>query len=442
VLKIALPEFVEQAINTLQCNGYEAYAVGGCVRDSIRGVCPADWDVCTSAKPHEIIEIFSNMTVIATGMVHGTVTVLFDKTPVEITTFRIDGEYKDNRHPDKVSFTNSLELDLSRRDFTINAMAYCHEKGIIDPFDGKKDLKNKIIRCVGNPEKRFDEDALRILRALRFSSVLSFDIEKDTKAAILKKSNLLLNIAAERINVEFTKLLCGANARKVLFTFRDIVAVIIPETKKIFDFDQKTKYHIYDIWQHTLHALNNIQKDPVLRLTMLLHDIGKPFSFTQDLDGTGHFFGHPEISCQIAREILKRLRYDNHTIQEVCLLIKYHDSDIFPTEKSIIKWLNKVGADRFNHLIEVKKADNMAQNPEFSRLDEFSAIESLYNKMKEKPLCYNISHLAVNGHDLMDIGITDGHVIGKTLDDLLRLVMSGDIKNSKINLLEYIKNSR
>lgn len=439
MISINLPDFAAKAINILESCGHRAYAVGGCVRDSIRGVLPSDWDICTSAKPDAIVKAFSEFTVIETGIKHGTVTVLIGKTPVEITTFRIDGEYKDNRHPEKVTFTDSLELDLSRRDFTVNSMAYSPKDGLIDPFGGQADLEAKVIRCVGNAQLRFQEDALRILRALRFSSVLSYKIEEKTAQAIFKTSSLLSNIAAERINSELKKLICGENARCVLSDFREIIAEIIPELKACFDFDQKTKYHIYDVWQHTLHALENIRKTPVLRLTMLLHDSGKPSCFTQDADGTGHFYGHPEKSCIIANDILHRLRFEKSTINDVCTLIKYHDADLFCERKSILKWLNLIGEDLFLQLIEVKRADNLAQNPEYSYSDEFSELENLYCEMKNKPMCYNTKHLAVDGHDLIGIGITDGYKIGNALNILLDAVMAGKVENTRQELLEYAK---
>lgn len=438
-MNINIPDFANKAINALESRGYRAFAVGGCVRDTMRGVLPSDWDICTSAKPDTIADVFSEFTVLKTGIKHGTVTVMFGKTPLEITTFRIDGEYKDNRHPENVEFTECIEEDLSRRDFTINAMAYSHKEGLIDPFGGQNDLKDGIIRCVGNAELRFKEDALRILRALRFSSVLSYNIEDATAQAILSCSHLLSNIAAERINSELKKLLCGKNAEQVLLKFRKIIAQIIPELEPSFDFDQRTKYHIYDIWEHTVHSIGNISREPDLRLTMLLHDCGKPSCFTQDGSGTGHFYGHPEISWQIAENVLKRLRFDKKTICDVCTLIKYHDADILPEEKSILKWLNLIGDELFLKLLEVKRADNAAQNPEYSYSEEFAKTEAMYHELKKRPVCYSIKHLQVNGDDLIKSGISDGIEIGNTLKELLDAVMSGKISNTREDLLEYKK---
>ncbi len=439
LMNINLPDFANKAIVALESRGHRAFAVGGCVRDAMRGVLPSDWDICTSAKPDTIADVFSEFTVLKTGIKHGTVTVMFGKTPLEITTFRIDGEYKDNRHPENVVFTDCIEEDLGRRDFTINAMAYSPKEGLIDPFGGQRDLNDGIIRCVGNAELRFKEDALRILRALRFSSVLSYDIEDVTAKAILANSSLLSNIAAERINAEIKKMLCGRNVEHVLLKFRKIIAQIIPELEPCFDFDQRTKYHIYDIWQHTVHATVNIRSNPDLRLTMLLHDSGKPSCFTQDADGTGHFYGHPEISCQTAEKALKRLRFDKRTISDVCTLIKYHDADILADEKVILKWLNLIGDELFLKLIEVKRADNAAQNPEYSYSDEFSKIEDMYYEMKKSPICYSIKHLNVNGNDLIKLGISDGIKIGNTLKILLDAVMDGEISNTRDELLEYVK---
>lgn len=441
LMNINLPDFANKAINALESCGYRAFAVGGCVRDSLRGVLPSDWDICTSARPDAIVNVFTEFTVLKTGIKHGTVTVMFGKTPLEITTFRIDGEYKDNRHPENVVFTNSVEEDLSRRDFTINAMAYSPKEGLIDPFGGQKDLKGGIIRCVGDARLRFKEDALRILRALRFSSVLSYDIEEKTAEAILSNSPLLSNIAAERINAELKKILCGVNVEQILLKFRKIIAQIIPELEQCFDFDQRTKYHIYDIWEHTVHSIGNIRNNTDLKLAMLLHDCGKPSCFTQDADGTGHFYGHPETSCRIAEKVLKRLKFDKRTITDVCTLIKYHDADILPDEKLIVKWLNLIGDELFLKLIEIKRADNAAQNPEYSYLDEFSKIETLYHEMKKRHVCYNIKQLNVNGDDLIKLGISDGIEIGKVLKSLLSAVMSGEITNTRQELLEYARSA-
>ncbi len=434
---INLPSFVKIAIDTLKNHGYEAYVVGGCVRDSLRGVIPSDWDVCTSATPDATISVFSEYTTIKTGIAHGTVTVMIDNNPIEITTYRIDGEYKDMRHPVNVSFTDSLELDLSRRDFTVNAMAYSPEKGIIDPFNGITDLKNKIIRCVGEADLRFSEDALRILRALRFSSVLSYSIEESTSKSIHNNAELLSKIAVERINTEFTKLICGANAKLVLSDYRDVIATIVPEIKPTFDFHQHTKYHIHDVWHHSLQALDVIRPTPILRLTMLLHDVGKPSCFTRDLNGTGHFYGHPKVSTEMADTVLHRLRYDKKTIESVCKLVKYHDSDIICQEKYILRWLNKLGTDTFMNLLEVKEADNKAQNPEFSYIEKINEIRALYYSMTNKPICFSLKHLCITGHDLIDIGITEGHKIGETLNTLLNLVIEEKLPNERDALLSY-----
>lgn len=438
MLLINLPESVKTAIDTLKQCGHRAYIVGGCVRDSIRGVIPSDWDICTSATPDAIISAFSEYTTIKTGIAHGTVTVLINNTPLEITTFRIDGEYQDMRHPQSVSFTDSLELDLSRRDFTVNAIAYSPEDGIIDPFNGKKDIENKTIRCVGKADLRFSEDALRLLRALRFSSVLSFSIEIETAKSIHRNAHLLSKIAIERVNSEFTKLICGIDAKNVLSEFRDVISIVIPELEKTFDFCQHTKYHIYDVWNHTLHALNNISPTPVLRLSMLFHDIGKPLCFTQDSDGTGHFYGHPKVSTEIAHSTLHRLRYDNQTIERVCTLIKYHDSDIICQKKYILRWLNKIGIENFIDLLKVKEADNKAQNPEFSYIEKINELRALYHSINEKDVCFSTNHLSVNGHDLINAGITEGRKIGIILNDLLNVVIEEKLPNEKNSLLSYV----
>ena len=436
---VSLPSFANKAIQLLEQNGHSAFAVGGCIRDCLRSSEPKDWEICTSARPEEIQRVFADYRVIETGILHGTLTVLIDHVPVEITTFRIDGEYTDNRHPDQVIFTGDLQADLSRRDFTINAMAYAPNTGLVDPFHGRADLAARRVRCVGDPDTRFQEDALRILRGLRFASVLGFSLDPETASAIHKNAGLLRNIAPERIAVEFNKLLCGQAVGFVLRQFRDVFAVFIPELSPTFDFSQKTKYHIYDVWEHTVRTVENIDPNPILRLTMLFHDIGKPSCFTQDPDGTGHFYGHPAASMQLADTILHRLRYDRTTIREVCMLVRNHDADVFHTPESILHWLYSIGDRSFAELLKIKRADNAAQNPEFSWLDELDRIEALYQEMKKAPLCYRLRDLAVNGSDLQEIGIPTGKELGNLLRLLLDKVMSGELENSRQVLLAYAR---
>ncbi|MBQ5565782.1 MAG: HD domain-containing protein, partial [Clostridia bacterium] len=331
---IFLPDEVKTAIEKISKNGFEAYIVGGCVRDSLLGKTPKDYDITTSASPQEVEKIFSDCRVIETGIKHGTVTVLINSMPLEITTFRIDSEYVDNRHPESVTFTKSLREDTARRDFTMNAIAYNNFTGICDFYGGETDIKNKIVRCVGNPDLRFNEDALRIMRAIRFSSVLGFEIEENTRSSIFKNKELLKNISSERIAAELVKLLCGKNAKKVLCEYIDILGVVMPELLPMKDFDQRNAHHIYDIWTHTAVAVENIEPAPILRLTALFHDIGKPECFFMK-NGQGHFYGHAAVSEKISDNILKRLKFDNTSRETITTLVKLHDIQIEETETAV-----------------------------------------------------------------------------------------------------------
>ncbi len=432
-----MPDTVKKAIEKLNKNGFEAYAVGGCVRDSIMGRTPYDWDITTSASPDETKTVFENFRVVETGIKHGTVTVLVDDNPLEITTYRVDGEYSDNRHPDKVSFTKNLEEDLARRDFTVNAIAFNPQTGICDAFNGVKDIENKIIRCVGDPDKRFNEDALRIMRALRFASVLGFEIEENTEKSIRKNKRLLKNIAAERIQAELSKLLCGENAYKVLMSFNDVLSEIIPEIRDTVGFDQKTKYHIFTIWEHIVKSVESINPVLHLRLAMLFHDIGKPLSFTVDENGVGHFKGHAKKSFDIAEKSLNALRYDNETKEKVLTLIKYHDAVIEDDERLIKRWLNRLTPDGFFDLLKVKKADTLSQNPEFDRSAEIEVVSKKATEILNRNECFSLSSLAVNGDDLIALGVPQGKKIGKALEFLLMAVTDGKCENEREKLINF-----
>lgn len=431
-LVIKILDAAQTAINILENAGFEAYIVGGCVRDSVLGNTPKDWDITTNALPDEMLEVFNEYRVIETGIKHGTVTVIINKFPLEITTYRIDGTYSDNRRPDSVSFTSEIKNDLCRRDFTINSMAYNSRNGFVDYFSGENDIKNKIIRCVGNPDTRFNEDALRILRALRFASVLSFDIEERTKESIFLNKHLLKNIAKERISVEFNKILMGNSAKRVLSDYNEIIKVFIPEIKEMIGFNQNNKHHHLDVWQHTLEAINNSEFDINIRLTMFFHDIAKPLTYTEDLNGVGHFYGHPKLSCEIAKNILKRLKYDNNTIETVYLLISYHDYRVKPEKKSIKRLLGKIGEINFKKLLCVQKADILGQNPILisEKLENIKKVEDLFNKIIEDNMCFSIKDLEVNGNDLMDMGIPKGKIIGEILNKLLEMVIDEKICNN------------
>ncbi len=437
-MRINIPSQVEFIIQKLTAMGYEAYLVGGCVRDSILGLSPNDWDITTSALPDEIKSTLNDCKLIETGVKHGTITALIDQVPVEVTTYRVDGKYSDNRHPDEVRFTHSLKEDLARRDFTINALAYNHSDGMIDCFGGAEDILNKQIRCVGDPTLRFQEDGLRILRALRFSSVLSFTIEKNTSASVLKSCDLLDNIARERINCEFTKLLCGKKAENVLRDYRLVIEQFLPEISPMAGFEQHNPYHIYDVWEHTLKSVGNIEATPVLRLTMLLHDIGKPYCYTQDEKGVGHFYGHGEKSTEMAQKILERLKYDSVTIDTVTELVKLHDLPLSAEEKLIRHRLNQLGQKKLRLLLKVKAADAKAQNPIYgSRLGELHEIETVVDDIIARSLCFSLKDLQVDGADIISLGIPKGPQIGRMLSALLDAVIDGKCKNQFSDLMSY-----
>lgn len=439
-----IPVDVVKIIDKLAEKGFEAYTVGGCVRDSLLDKKPEDWDICTSALPDQVKEVFDGYLVIETGLKHGTVTIRLNHQSYEITTYRVDGEYLDNRRPQSVNFVSSLKEDLARRDFTINAMAYNSAKGLEDYYEGCKDLKNKVIRCVGNPDERFNEDALRIIRALRFASVLGFNIEKETTRSIHKNKGLLDNIARERINLELRKLLCGKGVKKVLLEYSDVLAAIIPELAPMFGFKQNNPHHKYDVWEHTVVAIDNSTNDVMIRLALLLHDIAKPECYTCDEKGIGHFYSHGEFGSQIAKNVLRNLKFDNETINHIFQLVKYHDADISDKNKFIKKWLNKLGEIQFKRLLKVKYADVMGQS-DYLREEKLKIIDNIENNLRqvlEEKQCFNLKDLAVNGRDLIVIGIDDGRKIGEILNWLLEQVIENKLENKKNILLGAIKDMR
>jgi hypothetical protein len=428
---------IQKILSKIEKHGEEAYLIGGCVRDAFLGISPQDFDITTSATPEQIKEIFRGEKIIETGIKHGTVTVLYEGTEAEITTFRTEAGYSDGRRPDSVSFTSSLFDDTSRRDFTINAIAYNDNTGPVDFHGGIQDIKNKIIRCVGIPEKRFGEDALRILRAIRFASVLDFDIEKRTSDAIHSMSELLYKISAERIASEFSKLICGKAAKKILLEYSDVISVIIPELIPSIGFDQKNYHHIYDVYTHSVVALDYVRPCITLRLSALLHDCGKPACFTVDENGVGHFSGHPEVSAELSDTILRRLKFDNETRNLIVTLIKNHDRQIEATEKAVKRAMGKLTPEVFFLLIELKRADNMAQAPQYrQRLLLCDRLEQTANKILKDKECIDRKSLAVNGHDLINIGIKDGKTIGLILEALLDEVIEQKIENQRSPLLD------
>ena len=442
---IHIPQNVLDILHALNNRGHEAYVVGGCVRDSLLGRTPADWDVTTSALPEETEEIFASggYTVVQTGLAHGTLTVVKDRCPVEITTYRIDGDYTDARHPDAVRFTRSLREDLSRRDFTINAMAYHPQAGLVDYFSGRADLEARRICCVGEPDKRFAEDALRILRALRFASVLDFSLEKMTGESLYRQAFLLRHIAAERIAVEMNKLLCGPAAFRVLMDYPEVFTVILPELSPMRHHPQYNAYHKYDIYEHTMRAVQAAPPLPVLRWVMLLHDSGKPSCFTRDEEGIGHFYGHPAVSAQITGEVLRRLRLDTETVERAVMLVTYHDVRLTAKEAEVKRWLRRLGEEAFFQLLEVQKADVRGQHPDLLyRLQDMEAIAQTAREVLDSQACFSLKDLQVNGHDLIQIGIYPGKLLGDTLEALLEAVIDGRCPNHKEALLEMAKDMR
>ena len=428
-----MPKNVDIAINLLQSAGFEAYAVGGCVRDSLLGKTPNDWDITTSAKPEDMKSVFADFHCIDTGIKHGTVTVVIDGEPLEITTFRLDGEYEDNRHPKSVTFTSNLGADLGRRDFTVNAMTYSKKTGTVDLFGGQNDLKNKIIRCVGDPDRRFNEDALRILRALRFASALDFEIEEKTAQSLLKNRALLGNISEERISKELLKLVCGKGAKRILTDFAPVLFEILPELQPMYKNSHDNPHHCYDIYEHTLIAVESIDPEPTLRFAMLLHDCGKPAVKKFDENGVAHFYGHQRISAEISAQILARLKVSNKFRDEILFLVSNHDRwELYENTEKMPRYLSKFGLDGVLKLLKVMRADVLAQSPEYRyRLDQIADAEEIAKNLAAQKPCLSLSELQINGRTLMDIGIPQGRKLGAVLAQLLDEVIDGVTKNTQ-----------
>lgn len=439
-MKIILPDKVKCIIDTITAAGFEAFAVGGCIRDSILGRDPADWDITTSAKPEEVKALFAKT--IDTGIAHGTVTVLLDREGFEVTTYRIDGEYEDSRHPKEVIFTPNLIEDLKRRDFTINAMAYNDETGLVDAFDGMGDIDRGVIRCVGNPVERFTEDALRIMRAIRFSAQLGYKIEESTKAAIAELAPNLKNISAERIQVELTKLMVSPHPDYLEAAYdTGVTKEFMPEFDICMKTDQVHKHHMYDVGTHTLKTLIHTPADKYLRLAALFHDIGKPQTITVDEDGTTHFRGHQKVSAQITKEILRRLRYDNDTIHKVSRLVEHHDygNGITPDERIVRRAVNRIGEDIFEELLTLRRADVLAQSM-YQREEKLSLLdqwEATYKTILEKNQCMSLKSLAITGRDLIEEGMKPGKELGDVLQALLEHVLDAPEDNTKEILIAY-----
>ncbi len=437
---INIPEKVNKIISTLQAHGYEAYAVGGCVRDSLLDRSPEDWDITTSAMPEETKALFEKT--IDTGIEHGTVTVLIDKEGFEVTTYRIDGKYEDSRHPTEVTFTRCLKEDLLRRDFTINAMAYNEKDGLVDIFGGIDDLENKTIRCVGNALARFSEDALRILRGIRFAAQLGFSIEEETRKGMRELAPTLEKISAERIQAELVKTVKSNRPELIRDAYElGITKIILPEFDRLMETTQETPHHIYNVGEHTIQTLINCRPDKILRLTMLLHDMGKPNYKTIDENGVAHFKKHAIESEILAKKIMRRLKFDNDTTNKVTKLVFYHDYRMPATAKNVRRAMNKISEELFPYYMEVRRADVLSQSmyEREEKIKNLDAIEVLYAEIVEQRQCVSLKNLAITGKDLIEAGMKPGKEIGDKLQELLDLVIEEPELNTKSKLLEYIR---
>lgn len=437
-----IPQGPDEILNRLTAAGFQAYAVGGCVRDSLLGTVPGDWDICTSALPEETEACFSDLRVVETGLKHGTVTVIFQGVPYEITTFRSDGNYLDHRRPQQVNFVRTLKEDLLRRDFTINAMAVGLDEEIQDPFGGRQDLTDGIIRCVGDPDTRFTEDALRILRGLRFASRLGFSIAPKTAAAMERNKNLLSYVSGERIYKELTGILIGTYAQSVLEQYGGVLAAVLPEIQPSMGFLQRNPFHNRDVWQHTLEALGKSRPDPIVRWALLLHDLGKPDCFTLDDRGIGHFYGHPQRSMELAEQILDRFHGDKKTRDTICLLVRDHDREAPATIKNARRWIARYGRDNVRLLLEVKRCDCLAHvdTPKTrARYNNLMEMTRLIRECLETERCFSVRDLPVKGGDVMALGVPAGPQVGRILEGLLDDVLDGACPPERETLLERLK---
>lgn len=443
-MKFKIPDGARHILQLLDGAGHEAYLVGGCVRDLLRGAAPHDWDVCTSALPEETEQCFAGRRVVETGLKHGTVTVLEEGEPYEITTYRTEGPYSDNRRPDFVRFVPDLEEDLARRDFTMNAIAMDLRGNLRDPFGGTDDIKAGLIRCVGEPNERFREDGLRVMRALRFAAVLGYEVEEQTAQAVHENRAMLDRVAAERINTELCRLLAGKNAGDILRQYPDVFCQFWPQLEPLAALEQNNPWHCWGGWEHTIHAVEAVPADVTLRLAVLLHDIGKPACKSTDEKGIDHFYGHPAVSAQMADQMLRALKFDNKTRERVVLLVERHDAQLPPRSQVIRRWLSRLGPEAFFQLLEVKRADSMGQAPGKvqGRLAELEEIRGKAKQILAEGQCFTRKDLAVDGRDVIAAGIEPGPEVGRVLSALLERVLRGETANSREALLSLIPSCR
>ena len=433
-----LPEHAARAIARLEAAGFEAWAVGGCVRDSLRGAAPHDWDLCTAARPEQMQAVFAGERVLETGLKHGTLTLLTDGGPLEITTFRTDGGYSDGRHPDGVRFVGNIADDLARRDFTVGAMAWHPERGLYDPFGGQTDLQNGVLRAVGDPDTRFQEDALRILRAVRFASQLGFSVEPETAAAMRRQAARLDCIAAERIREELTGMLCGRFVQRALMEFADVIGCVLPEVTPMFGCAQQNPHHLYDVWEHSVRATGQVPAEPALRWSMLLHDCGKPACKTVDGNGVGHFYGHPKVSREIAAQITRRLRFSGEDSARILLLVEQHDRPLGDTDKLVRRRLSRIGEGRFRDLLAIKKGDAVGQGTHPGDIAWLYDMETRLNRILAADACLSLRQLAVNGNDMVSLGLS-GPAVGEMLRALLDAVIDEQADNTRDALLAFAR---
>ena len=430
-----IPPYVIRAIEKLESEGYSAYLVGGCLRDTIIGTPVNDWDITCSALPDAVLTVFDGCRIVAVGIQHGTLRIEFTEGSLEVTSFRRDGEYYDNRHPATIEFVKTIEDDLSRRDFTMNAIAFNPQAGFIDPFGGQGDISDRLIRSVGDPCHRLQEDALRIMRALRFSSTLGFTLEDDLSRSLHVNKELLARIATERVSIELLKMLAGAHVLPVLLEYADVLAVFIPEIEATIGFDQKSRFHQYDIWEHTARAVDAARQDQTVRLALLMHDLGKPARFFIDSGGEGHFYGHDILGEELARNRLRELRFSNALVHQVSQVIRFHQVRL--KAENTRKWLARLGEELLRLLIEVKRGDIAAHSDLIRELamSDLMASEARLNEIIDKRLCVRLSDLAINGNDLLKMGLKEGRMIGEILSFLLTAVIEERLENSKETLL-------